>query len=64
MAVTPDWHMSKAGVYLRGSRISDTIEKKPGVPENANTRLETAVIPSVNDGLPTILKSECQGVSV
>lgn len=51
-------------MYLRGSRISDTMEKKPGVPENANTRLDTAVMPSVNDGLPIILKSECQGVLV
>lgn len=51
-------------MYLRGSRISDTIEKKPGVPEKANTRFETAEIPSENDGLPTILKSECQGWSV
>lgn len=62
MELTQAWQISKAGVYRRGLRISDTIAKNPGVPENANVRLEIAVIPSTKEGLPMILKSEDQGV--
>ena len=38
--------------------------KRPGVPENAKASDETAVMASVKDGLPTILKFETQTVSV
>ena len=40
------------------------IAKNPGVPEKANTRLQTAVTPSVKDGWPKILTSETHGPSV
>jgi len=33
----------------------DTIEKKPGVPENANTMEDTTLMAVVKDGLPMIL---------
>lgn len=56
--VTVPWQISRAEVYWRGLRISDTIEKKPGVPEKANTRLQTAVMASAKDGFPTTFQSE------
>ena len=49
------WQAIRDLVYRRGSRISDTIEKKPGVPAYAKIREEIAEIASVKLGLPTSL---------
>jgi hypothetical protein len=37
-----DWQVRTARVYMRGSRISDTILKKAGVPAKEKTMVETA----------------------
>ena len=63
VAVTPAWQIIRALVYWRGSRISETTEKKAGVPEYAKTSVETALIASAKEGFPTILKSETQTAS-
>lgn len=59
--VTVDWQMIRDLVYLRGSRISDTMEKKAGVPAKAKTSEEQAEIDADQPLLATILKSEMKG---
>lgn len=47
-----DWHTIKDRVYRRGSRISETMLKKAGVPAYAKTIEEMAAKASAGFGLP------------
>lgn len=61
MIVTLAWQMKSDRVNIFGSRISDAMEKKPGVPEKAKTNEDTAAMASGQLGLFTTFQSDVQG---
>jgi hypothetical protein len=55
--------MRRERVYMRGSRISEAMEKKVGVPAYEKIMIEMADTASAKVGEPMILKSEDHGPS-
>lgn len=64
VTTTNPWHRNKAFWYWRGSRISDIMAKKNGLPVSAKTMAVTAEMASVKLGWATNCQSDLHGPGV